>query len=74
MRKDFLKLEKRAKEIEKQYGSLENFVKSTTKAKSFHRMRIEGQMPYSVLLEMQELEKIDLVDFEKFEKVYGEFS
>lgn len=73
MREEFLALEQKAKKIEEKYGSLENFVLSTTKPTLPHKMRIEADDELlAVYGELIPLEIADLVDFQKEE--YGEYS
>lgn len=73
MREEFLALEQKAKKLEKKFGSLENFVLSTTKPVLPHRMRIEvDDVLRAVYLDLQDLEMADLSDFQK--EGYGEFS
>ena len=73
MRAEFLALEQKTKEIEERFGSLENFVLSTTKPVLPHRMRIEvDDTLCAVYLDLQDLEMADLTDFQK--EGYGEFS
>ena len=72
MKKDFLILNAKAAKLEEKYGSLENFVKQTTKPSVKHKMKMKGS--FDLNDEFLELEKIDLEDFWRFEKEYGEFS
>ena len=73
MREEFLALEQKTKKLEKKFGSLENFVLSTTKPVLPHRMRIEvDDALRAVYLDLQDLEMADLTDFQK--EGYGEFS
>lgn len=62
---------KSLKEIEKSYGSLENYVKLTTYKDKKHRMKIEeissvmSEMA-TVYEELKDLEYADLMDAQKF--------
>ena len=73
MKKDFLILNAKAAKLEEKYGSLENFVKQTTKAHFQHRMKMKRSFDFEVTDELLNLEKIDLQDFWHFEKENGEF-
>lgn len=74
MRKAFLELERKAEKLEKEYGSLEDFVVSTTNLSLPHKMRIEVDFELlQVYKDLEDLQTSDLVDFEKFEEDYGEF-
>ena len=74
MRKAFLELERKAEKLEKEYGSLEDFVVSTTNLHFPHKMRIEVDFELlQVYKDLEDLQTSDLVDFEKFEEDYGEF-
>ncbi len=77
----FHQLEKRLKEIEENYGSLENFVVQTTIWGDQHRMRMEEQNSSvydemkQVYQELSDLELADLLDFQKkLGEENGEFS
>ena len=72
MKKEYAALERKAKKLEEKYGSLENFVKQTTKPSVKHKMKMKGS--FDLNDEFLKLEKIDLEDFWRFEKEYGEFS
>lgn len=72
MREEFLILEQKAKKLEEKFGSLENFVLSTTKPTLSHRMRIEVDDDLlTAYRQLSDLEMIDLLDFQKEE--YGEY-
>ena len=64
----FEELEKKAKEIEKEYGSVENFVVSTTIPDDKHKLKMRGnfQNLESVYAELKDLENADLFDFKRF--------
>lgn len=72
----FLELEKRVEKIEKEYGSLENFVVNSTITDEKHRMRMEGENP-SLYKEMslvyQDLFDLELADLFDFQKLAGSF-
>ncbi len=72
----FLELEKRVEKIEKEYGSLENFVVNSTITDEKHRMRMEGVNP-SLYKEMslvyQDLFDLELADLFDFQKLAGSF-
>ena len=64
----------RVEMLEKEYGSLENFVKSTTNLDDEHRLRIEEvydfQSLQSAYMQLRELEIADLIDYQN---LYGRF-
>lgn len=72
----FHELEKRVEEIEKEYGSLENFVVNSTITDEKHRMRMEEQN-LSTYKEMslvyQSLSDLELADLFDFQKLAGSF-
>lgn len=77
----FRALEKRCAEIEKDYGSLENFVINSTFAGEKHRMRMEesffsaNQTLLQVYQELSALEFADLVDYKNLAGLFdGEYS
>lgn len=69
-------LEKRVEKIEKEHGSLENFVVNSTISDEEHRMRMEGQN-FSAYEEMkqvyQELLDLELADFFDLKQLAGLF-
>ena len=72
MREEFLALDQKAKKLEEKFGSLENFVLSTTKPHLPHKMRIEVDDDLrAAYKDLEELEFVDLLDFQKEE--YGKF-
>ena len=64
----FEELEKKAKEIEKEYGSVENFVVSTTIPDDKHKLKMKGQFKdlRKVYESLNDLEIADLCDFKNF--------
>lgn len=77
----FHQLERRVEEIEKEYGSLENYAMHSTNLGEGHRMRMEEQ--YSsfyrsngqVYREFEEMELADLLDYQELAVLFdGEFS
>ena len=69
---DFKKLLKNVESIEKVYGSLENFVVTSTNLNDKHKMKIEEaysskiQELWPVYQDLSDLEFVDLLDYHKF--------
>lgn len=77
----FQELLERAKKLEKEFGSLENFAKISTNCNEEHRMKMKEDFSseYSdmsaVYQELLALELADLLDFQNFiGRFDGEFS
>lgn len=68
----FRQLSKNIEKIEKQFGSLENFVVTSTNLNEKHKMKIEEdysstfQELWPVYQDLSELERVDLLDYHKF--------
>lgn len=68
----FRQLSKNIEKIEKQFGSLENFVVTSTNLNEKHKMKIEEdysstfQELLPVYQDLSELERVDLLDYHKF--------
>lgn len=76
----FRKLEEKIDEIERRYGSLENFILLTTNLDEEHTLRMEEdysstfQELEKVYQEFKELDLVDLLDYRRFVgEEYGEF-
>lgn len=73
MDKEFEKLLLKAKEIEKEYGSLKNFALQETYNTKTHRLRIRKKVNLEKVYEgLKDLEFADLVDFQNLKGEYGE--
>ena len=76
----FWKLKKRAEELERQYGSLEEFAIQSTLGEKHHRMRMEEDYASNcpellqVYQELSDLELAELLDEQNLGGFDGEFS
>ena len=61
-------IEEKVRKIENKYGSLENFVVSTTISKDKHKLKMKGQFKdlRKVYESLNDLEIADLCDFKNF--------
>ena len=61
-------IEKKVRKIEKEFGSLENFVVSTTISSANHKLKMKGafQGLDKIYDDLKDLEKADLCDFKNF--------
>ncbi|MBQ7327460.1 MAG: hypothetical protein IJX00_00650 [Clostridia bacterium] len=71
MKEEFAKLEEKAKQIEKQFGTVENYAIQTTNCIDRHTLRIERQMFFrwhnmeKIYQQLEDLQFVDLLDFQK---------
>ncbi len=73
MEKEYVELLKRVDEIEKEFGSLENFAILSTCVDFQHTLGIGGDFDLTkVYDDLVELEIADLVDYQNLKGEYGE--
>lgn len=68
-------IEEKVRKIEKKFGSLENFVVSTTISSANHKLKMKGdfQELEKVYASLEDLEKADLYDLKNLSEENGEF-
>ena len=70
MKEEYTKLEEKAKQIEKQFQSVENYAIQTTNCIDKHTLRIERQMFFQwqdmekIYQQLEDLSTADLLDFQ----------
>lgn len=71
MKEEFAKLEEKAKQIEKQFSTVENYAIQTTNCCDKHTLRMERQMFFQwqemekIYQQLEDLQFVDLLDFQK---------
>lgn len=71
MKEEYAKLDEKAKQIEKQFQSVENYEIQTTNCIDRHTLRIERQMFFrwhnmeKIYQQLEDLQFVDLLDFQK---------
>lgn len=66
-------IERKVREIEKEYGSLENFVVSTTIPDAKHKLKMKGEIQEleKIYASLQDLELADLYDLKNLSEEDG---
>lgn len=71
VKEEYAKLDEKAKQIEKQFQSVENYAIQTTNCIDRHTLRIERQMFFrwhnmeKIYQQLEDLQFVDLLDFQK---------